>query len=225
MSLWDKIKDEGERFVEHGGISIGGSSLQDQFTGKTAADAAEKAARLQQEGIGYAADIQREMFDISREDQMPWLEAGGRALTELESMMGQEPTFDDFEMSDYSKFIQKQGLEAIESKSRAQGYYNTGGSSREMMRYAQDIAGQDYQQYLQNYYQSLNPYQQLAGVGQQQANVLGQQSQQAGAQQGQYAIGSAQAQAGGVIGAANAQAQGMSNILGIGGLLYGGMRR
>ncbi len=234
MGLFDKLGDIGTDLYHS--TNLGDESLADRLggaatdlyhgiSGETASDAALEAAGIQQEGLGYAADINREMFDITRQDQMPWLESGGRALTQLEEMMGQAPTFDDYQQSDYSKFIQQQGLDALESKSRAQGYYNTGGSSREMMQYAQDIAGQDYQQYLQNYYNSLNPYQQLAGVGQQQANVMGQQGIKYGQQQGQTASNIANAQAGGVVGAANAQAQGMSNMLGIGALLYGGMNR
>lgn len=191
------------------------------ISGQTAADAAEEAARIQREGIEYAADVQLEMFERGLETQQPWLEAGGRALTELESMMGQAPTFEDYQMSDYSKFLQDEAMKAIEAKSRAGGYYHTGGTSREMMQYAQDIAGQDYQQYLSNYYQSLNPYMSLAGLGQQQAQVSGQQAMQAGQAQGQYAIGAAQATASGLTGAAAARQQGLSNIIGTGALLYG----
>lgn len=191
------------------------------ITGQTAADAARDAAAIEREGMEYAADIQKEMYDIGRADQMPWLEAGGRALAELESMMGQAPTFEDYQQSDYSKFIQEQGLKELEAKSRAGGYYNTGATSKEMMQYAQDIAGQDYQQFLGNYYQSLNPYMQMAGLGQQQAQTLGQQGMQTGSQMGQYGIGSAQATAGGIRGAAQAQSQGIQNILGTTALLYG----
>lgn len=218
---WDPIGDVTE-WAESGGYL--GEELEDALgaiTGETAAEAAMQAADIERGGIEYAADVQREMYDISRADQMPWLEAGGRALSQLETMMGQAPTFEDYTQSDYSKFIQEQGLKALEAKSRAGGYYQTGATSKDMMQYAQDIAGQDYQQFLGNYYQSLNPYMQMAGLGQQQAQTLGQQGMQTGAQLGQYGIGAAQAQAGGITGAAQAQAQGLQNIIGTGALLYG----
>lgn len=195
--------------------------LYEGVTGQTAADAALEAAGIQREGMEYAADIQKEMYDIGRTDQMPWLEAGGRALTQLEQMMGQAPTFEDYTQSDYSRFIQEQGLKEIEAKGRAGGYYNTGATSKDMMQYAQDIAGQDYQQFLGNYYQSLNPYMQMAGLGQQQAQTLGQQGMQTGSQMGQYGIGAAQATAGGITGAAQARTAGMQNLIGTGALLYG----
>lgn len=201
--------------------SLGWKTAWDSITGKDAADAATQAAEVQRQGMEYAADIQKEMYDIGREDQMPWLEAGGRALTKLEEMMGKSPTFEDYQQSDYSKFIQQQGLDALEAKSRAGGYYNTGATSKDMMQYAQDISGKDYQQFLGNYYQSLNPYMQMSGLGQQQAQILGQQGMQTGSQLGQYGIGAAQAQAGGITGAAQAQAQGFQNLIGTGALLYG----
>ncbi len=218
----DKVISPVKDWASDGGVL--GEELEDTYnsiTGENAADAAREAAGIQQEGIGYAADVQSQMFETTRQDQMPWLEAGGRALTTLEEMMGNAPTFDDYNQSDYSKFIQQQGLDSIKAKGLAGGYYNTGATSKDMMQYAQDTAGQDYQQFLGNYYQSLSPYQSLAGLGQQQAQTLGAQGMQSANQQGQYGIQSANAQAGGVVGAANAQSQGVSNIIGTGALLYG----
>ncbi len=232
----------GDVFSDIPGVSQA-QELYQGVTGQTAADAAMEASSLQQDAIKYAADLQyaatergletqQEMFQQTRADQMPWLEAGGRALTQLEQMMGQAPTFEDYTQSDYSKFIQEQGLKALEAKGLAGGYYNTGATSKDMMQYGQDIAGQDYQQFLGNYYQSLNPYMSMAGLGQQQAQSMGQQGMQSAAQQAQYGIqganaqaggitGAAQAQAGGILDAADARSQGISNLLGMGGLLYG----
>ncbi len=189
------------------------------------ADAAEAAAATQAAASRYSADLEQQRYEQTREDQMPWLQSGARALTELEQMMGQAPTFADYQQSDYSKFIQEQGLKEIEAKGRAGGYYHTGATSKDMMQYAQDMAGQDYQQYLGNYYQSLNPYMQMAGLGQQQSQLMGQMGAQSAAQQGLYATQGAQAQAAGQIGAANAYAGGLQNVSDMammGAMLYQG---
>lgn len=200
-----------------GGVAaLGGAYLQSEAS-KDAADTQSDASR-------YAADIGQQQYEQSRADQMPWLEAGESALTELQTRMGQEPSFADYQQSDYSKFIQQQGLDSIEAKSRAGGYYNTGATSKDMMQYSQDIAGQDYQQFLGNYYQSLNPYMQMAGLGQQQANTMAQQGAQSAAQQGTYAMSGANAQAAGQIGAANAYSGAIQNVADIGvtgAMLYG----
>ncbi len=213
MSTWTDIRDDYVKPVLGGVLTedvVGG------LTGEKAAEAAEEAAKIQRQGIEYAAQLEQQRYEQSRADQMPWLEAGERALTELETRMGQEPSFADYQQSDYSKFIQEQGLGALEAKGRAGGYFQTGATSKDMMQYAQDIAGQDYQQYLGNYYQSLNPYMQLATGGQAQATTMGQQGMQSAAQQGAYATQSAQSQAQAEMAAANAQTQGIQNLAGLG---------
>lgn len=194
--------------------------VYEDVTGQTAADAAKEAARVQREGMEYAADIQKEMYEQTREDYAPWRQAGEQALTQLQAMMGQAPSFEDYQASPYSQFLQKQGLESIEAKSRAGGYYNTGATSKEMMQYAQDIAGQDYQQYLSNYYQSLNPYMSMAGLGQSSTAQLGSMGAQTAGAIGNYASQAASATAAGITGAANAQAQGLQNLLGTAAFLY-----
>lgn len=193
------------------------NELYEGITGQTAADAAREAARVQSDSAMYAADIQKEMYDQTRQDQMPWMEAGEQALNTLQEMMaGGAPTIEDYEMSDYASFLRDEGLRGLEAKSRAGGYYNTGASSREMLDYSRNIAGQDYQTYLNNYYQSLNPYISMSGSGQQMATTMGSQGMQSATTQGNLANQAAAAEAAGIVGAANASTQGMQNILGLG---------
>lgn len=52
------------------------------------ADAAKDAARTQQEGAAYAADVQRDMFDISRAQQQPFMQSGYGANDVLSRLMG-----------------------------------------------------------------------------------------------------------------------------------------
>lgn len=55
------------------------------------ADAAQDASRTQREGAAYAADVQREMFDISRAQQQPFMQSGYGANAELSRLMGIAP--------------------------------------------------------------------------------------------------------------------------------------
>jgi len=207
-------------------LAIGGSMLlggaASAYGAHESGKAAGRAADKQSAAAMYAADLQQQQFETTREDQLPWMQAGERALGTLEEMMADRPTFEDYQMSDYAQFQRDEGLRAIEAKSRAGGYYNTGATSREMLDYAQDVSGRDYQNYLNQYYQSLNPYMQLSGTGQQQSNIIGQQGAQSAARQGQYAMQGANAQAQGIIGQANARVGLAQNLagLGMGGMQY-----
>jgi len=206
-------------------LAIGGSMLvggaASIYGAHESGKAAEKAADISAAGTRYAADLGQKQFEQTREDQLPWMEAGERALGTLEEMMGNRPSMEDFEMSDYANFMRDEGLKGIEAKSRAGGYYNTGATSREMLDYSQNVAGRDYDNYLNQYYQSMNPYMSMAGMGQQQVNTMGQMGAQNAANQGSYAMSGANAQAQGVIGKADAYNQGLQNVT---GLLMGGMQ-
>jgi len=205
-----------------GGALLGGAASI--AGGMMGADAAESAAETQAGATRYAADIGQKQFEQTREDQLPWMEAGERALGTLEGMMADRPTMEDFEMSDYSQFMRDEGLRGIEAKSRAGGYYNTGATSREMLDYSQNVAGRDYDNYLNQYYQSLNPYMSMAGMGQQQVNTMGQMGAQQATQQGNLAMAGANAEAQGIIGKSNAYTGAMENLTGLGmmGLSYAG---
>jgi hypothetical protein len=59
--------------------------------GALSADAAKDAARTQAGGAAYAADVQRDMFDISRGQQLPFMQSGYGANAELSRLMGIAP--------------------------------------------------------------------------------------------------------------------------------------
>lgn len=209
-------------------LAVGGSMLlggaASVYGARESGKAAGKAADTQASASRYAADISQKQYEQTREDQLPWMEAGERALGTLEEMMANKPTMEDFEMSDYANFMRDEGLRGIEAKSRAGGYYNTGATSREMLDYSQNVAGRDYDNYLNQYYQSLNPYMSMSGMGQQQVNTMGQMGAQNASQQGGYAMDAANAQAQGIIGKANANIGLAQNLTGLGmmGMSYAG---
>lgn len=65
------------------------------ITGKTSAKAAEKAGNLQSDSSKYAADIAQKQFEQTRQDQMPWLNAGRGALGQLQGHIANDKGYND----------------------------------------------------------------------------------------------------------------------------------
>lgn len=65
------------------------------ITGKTGAKAAEKAGQMQADSSKYAADIAQKQFEQTRQDQMPWLNAGKNALGQLQDYVGADKGYND----------------------------------------------------------------------------------------------------------------------------------
>ena len=134
------------------------SNLWDDATGVTAADnAAEEQRKALAEG---QASLER-MFDKSMETQKPWLEAGGRALSTMESGMNsgrfntdpgefsygdyQEPEFQfDFETDPGYQFRLDQGMKALEGSAAARGGLFSSNTGDRIQDYAQGLASQEY---------------------------------------------------------------------------------
>jgi hypothetical protein len=73
------------------GWVAGAMALGSVASGVMGADAAKDAARTQGDSARYATDVQREMFDISREGQQPFMQSGYGANAELSRLMGIAP--------------------------------------------------------------------------------------------------------------------------------------
>lgn len=73
------------------GWAAAGAAVAGLAGAAMSADAAKDAARTQRDGAAYAADVQRDMFDISRAQQMPFMESGYGANAELSRLMGIAP--------------------------------------------------------------------------------------------------------------------------------------
>lgn len=171
-------------------------------SGVVGAIASNDAASAQADATEYGADIQYKMYQQGRKDQAPWREAGAKALGTLQEKIAAGPGV--FTESPNYKFNVEEGQKAIERATAARGGVGGGRMAREMTRYSQGLASNEYQNYLNNYYQSLTPYQSLAGIGQTSAA----QTAQSGAATGQGMSTAYQnagnAQAAGAINQANA---------------------
>lgn len=182
------------------------------------ANASRSAASTQAAAADRAAQLQREQFDITNEQQRPWREAGGRALNKLESMAEYKP-FDmkTFQQDPSYQFRMDQGLKGLERSAAARGGLISGNTGGALVNYGQNAASQEYQNAFNRYQTernaSLAPYMTLAGYGT-SANALSSQAGQNYANNaGNMITGGAAAQAAGGVGAANAVNSGVGQYL------------
>ncbi|MGP5103618.1 hypothetical protein ACTXJH_06590 [Psychrobacter celer] len=69
--------------------------IYDSISGKRGAKAAKEAGQMQADSSRYAADIAQKQFEQTRQDQMPWLNAGKGALGQLQNHIGQSRDYED----------------------------------------------------------------------------------------------------------------------------------
>jgi hypothetical protein len=115
-------------------------------------------------GFNRAMDTIWKQYQQTREELAPWREAGTRAVGELERRVFAGPG--DYTKSPGYDFRFKEGQRALNANYAAQGAMGTGAHQKALMQYGQDIATNDYQNFLNRYYQSLQPLQTLSGMGQ-----------------------------------------------------------
>lgn len=172
------------------------------FSGEGYAQAAatKEAGKLAAKASIYAANIQRDQYNQTRADMAPWLQAGGRALGTLEEKITAGPG--EYEKSKDYDFLMEQGTQARERSAAARGGLMGGAEQKELTRFGQGLASQDYDKWLARWYQSLTPYQSMANVGQTTGNQLGTLGAYGAAQQGNFINQAGQYQAAGYLGAA-----------------------
>lgn len=198
------------------------------------------AADKQYEAAKYAADLQKQMFDIINSQYAPQRGAGYQALGQIRSMLpGQFTRYDETGKpigtatgTDYLtrqftpqdlyaglapnyNFMLQQGQQAAQRQGNVSGGGLGGNVQRALQEYTQNYAGNAYQNAFQNFQnQRTNIYNTLAGIaglGQQAQGTTAQAGQNMATNVGQLAVGGAGAQAAGITGAANAIAGGAQN--------------
>jgi len=200
-------------------VAIGGSTLIGAYIGSKAA---KKAAKAQVKGAGQATQAQLEMYYQSREDLAPWREGGEWALGELRALIEAGPG--EYTESPGYQFRLGEGIKARERGAAAKGNVLSGAQTRDLTKFGQDYATQDYDNWLRQWYQSLTPYQSMAGQGQTTAVQTAQMGQQTGYGVAQNYLAAGRARASGYIDQANV----MSGAIGSGVenyLLYDYLKR
>lgn len=171
------------------------------------AKAATQAANTQLEASREATKVQKDMYDQTRMDLMPYADAGRSSLSQLMGQMGPNgyfnQTYDGQDIySDPSyQFRLNEGLDAVQSGAAAQGGLLSGATLKALQGYGQDMASQEYQNAYNRFNaDQTNRYNRLS-------NIVGL-GQNAAAQQGNAGMQTAQAVANNTMSGANAQAAG-----------------
>jgi hypothetical protein len=200
------------------GGTIGGSMAQ--------AKAAKQSAQMQSDAAKYAADMQREMFDIQNLQQKPYREAGYGALTRIGELLPgltKPLTREDIlGMPGFQTAIE-QGTGA------ARQTMNVGGGGSNVDRAAQKFAidytvQQAMPQALQQRQNIYNTLAGIAGIGQVAQGQTTNLASNVAGNIGQAAIGGATALGAGQVGAANAMMGGIGNLTNA-GLMYSYLNR
>lgn len=210
----------------------GGAAL---IGGMMQGDAAKSAANTQAGAANNATQTHLGMFNTVNAQQEPWRQAGSTALNQISTMNPQFThtfTADDLKsnLAPNYQFQLDQGLGAVKNAGNLQTGLISGNTLKGVNDYAQNFAGNAYQQAFNNYNaQQTNIFNRLsniAGLGQTANQTTATAGTQAAGNAGNAMIAGGAGQAAGTVGAANAYAgagqnaaswYGISNFLNPGG--------
>jgi len=111
---------------------------------------ANKAADIQGKNADRVAAMQQQQYAQTREDLSPYRAIGGDAsgrltsrLSELTTPISVNP--DDFQNSDYYKFLSKEGQRATTNSAAARGLASSGAALKGAATFAKGLASQEWQ--------------------------------------------------------------------------------
>ena len=201
--------------VVGGGATLASGYMQGQ--------AAKKAAAESAAATRYAADINKQMFDITNENLRPYREQGQLTLKDLMARMPELTrgyTAEDFNqgIDPGYQFRLAQGQKAFENQANRAGGLIGGNVMQGMQDYTQGQASQEFANaFGRNTTTQTNIFNRLKGIADMGLGATGTTAEAAtrtGESMGSAAIAGGQAQAAGQIGAAKAYGntlQGMAN--------------
>ena len=182
-------------------------------------NASSNAASTQAAAADRAAELQNQQYQQTRQDQMPWMQAGQTALNALTPLATNYQKFgmDQFKQDPGYQFRLSEGLKQLGHAAGARGGLISGQTLKGIQDYAQNSASNEYTNAFNRYQTEraaqLAPLQSLAGVGQTTAAQLGTAGAANAGAVGNYLTGGAAAQAAGQVGTANAITSGLGTYL------------
>lgn len=194
-------------------------SLSNLLGGVGGALASRSAANTQANASNNATAAQLAMFNTINQQQAPWRQAGANALGTIGDMQGYfNHQFDANDLktnlAPNYQFQLDQGLGATKNAMNLQGGF-AGNTLKGINDYAQNFAGNAYQQAFNNYSTNqsniFNRLSSIAGLGQTANASTAQAGTTAAQNAGQSMQNAGAAQAAGTVGASNALAGGLTN--------------
>lgn len=211
------------------------SVVKNLFSGDSSAKASSSAANAQVAQAKNAINLQKQIYNTTRSDYMPFQTAGYNALSELTAaILGKRIQFDangrpiqgamqnvapqdrlaGFFQDPGYQFRMNEGTRAIENSASARGNLYSGATMKALQRYGQDYASNEYDNYLSR-------LSGIAGSGQQSINSLANIGSNYATNTGKLYQDIGDSRASGYIGVANARNQAGSNILNVAGRIAG----
>jgi hypothetical protein len=176
---------------------------------------AKKAAKAAGQGSDAATEEQRRQYDQTRQDNLPFLQAGQGALTQMQALNSGD--FSSFKESPDYQWTFNQGLQGLDRGAASRGGLYSGGADADRIAYGQGMASQQYGTYY-------NRLQAMAGQGQTTAGQLGQFGANSANQIGNNMQNAGNARASGYINQGNAWAN-TANQVGQAGAWWMGQNR
>jgi hypothetical protein len=170
--------------------------------------AAKKAAKAQVEATKLGIAEMRRQFDLTRSDLAPWREAGSSAIGQGLAML--QPGYDHTTSPGY-QFRFGEGQRAVESSAASKGMLMSGGTLKDLTRFGQGVAADDFND-------QFNRYMAIAGGGQQAATSGAQLGQQNASGIADLYGQMGNAKASGYIGQANAIGNSIGQIAQLGAM-------
>lgn len=201
-----------------GMTAVAGASLVSGYMG---AKGAKDAASIQAGAADRAAQMEREMYDISREDLAPYRETGYTALKDIDKLRPLlTAQFGEDQFQQYldpsMAFRQKLGEQSTARMANVGGGALSGNTLRALTDYGQGLASTEYGNAFERFQNErtniYNTLANIAGMGQGAVNTGVNAAQNFGQQMTGLTTGAGAAQAAGVVGAANAYGGAAQNI-------------
>ena len=172
---------------------------------------AKSAANTQAQAADEAASLQNQQYQQTQANLAPFMSLGTNAIPFLQNALGIGPGGSgqinptQFIASPGYQFQMQQGLQGVNAAAAARGGVNSGNTMKALTSFGQGLAGQNFQQYLNNLYQTI-------GGGQNAAASLGGFGASAAQAAGNFGVGAGNAQAAGTVGSANALSGGLGSL-------------
>lgn len=203
------------------GIAVAGLAVG-AYGANRQANAANAAAQAQQNAANLSLDEMRRQFDISQNNQAPWLRAGQQALSQQQALMGlggdtQAAMNALVNSPGYQNRLQ-QGQRGLDASLAARGGLGSGKALTAASDWNQNFASNEYGN-------RLNQLAGLSGTGQSTAANLGNQGMNYAQGMGNIWQNAANAQGAAGIAGTNAWNSGITGGLGLGLNAYNYLNR
>lgn len=179
------------------------------------ANSSKKATQAQTAAADKSAELERYMYEQTRQDQLPWMQAGQQALSQLGQANNTPFNFNYNAMTADPgyQFRQTEANKALERSAAARGGLFSGATGRSLSRLNQDMASQEYGSAYNRAYTThndqMNRLASMAGIGQNTASNLSHAGQNYSGSMSNIYGQAANAQAAGY----GAQAQNWGNMV------------